>query len=366
MATLTKPDAVAMDSQKLEQVKRLFQRQIDEGLHPGAGLAVYRYGNLVLDIFGGIANTEPVNADTMFVLMSSTKPLTASCLYMLKERGKIAWDDLVSKHWPEFAQNGKETVTIRHILTHRGGFPQTPESLPWTDWPDWSKVTHAMEQATPIYTPGETLAYHPINYGWVLAEIVRRVDGRTFDKFLAEELAAPLGMTNTYVGLPAGLEDRVSPMHLMEDDADTSGYSGTFSRPEVLRSIVPGANGVATAGDLARFYAMMERKGSLDGATVIQPATAEEAVAFQVEGVDKTIGVFAQRSLGLALADERMGKSTGDPLKTFGHGGAGTSIGWADFDSGLAVGYITNGFRGTATNNARLAAMSQSIRDACI
>ena len=366
MATLTQPDAVAMDSQKLEQVKQLFQQQIDDGLHPGAGLAVYRYGNLVLDIYGGDGTSGPVTADTMFVLMSSTKPLTASCLYMLKERGKIAYDDLVSKHWPEFAQNGKETVTIMHILTHQGGFTETPKSLPPSDWPDWSKVTHAMEQAQTIYTPGETLAYHPINYGWVIAEIVRRVDGRTFDRFLAEELTGPLGMTNTYVGLPAGLEDRVSRMHLMEDDADTSGYSSTFSEPAVLRCIVPGANGVATAGDLARFYAMMERKGSLDGATVIQPATVEEAVEFQVEGVDKSIGVFAQRSLGLALADERMGKSTGDPLKTFGHGGAGTSIGWADFDSELAVGYITNGFRGSVTNNARLAAISQAVRDACI
>jgi len=107
----------------------------------------------------------------------------------------------------------------------------------------------------------------------------------------------------------------------------------------------------------------MEGKGSLDGATVIRSA---QAVEFQVEGVGKSTGVFAQRSLGLALADERMGKSTGDSLKTFGHGGAGTSIGWADFDSGLAVGYITNGFRGTVTNNARLAAVSQAVRDACI
>ena len=103
MATLTTPDAVAMDSQKLEQVKQLFHRQIEDGRHPGAGLAVYRYGSLVLDIHGGIADTEPVTAETMFVLMSSTKPLTAACLYMLKERGKIAWDDLVAKHWPEFA-----------------------------------------------------------------------------------------------------------------------------------------------------------------------------------------------------------------------------------------------------------------------
>jgi len=366
MATLTKPDAVAMDSQKLEQVKQLFHQQIEEGIHPGAGLAVYRYGNLVLDIFGGIGKDKPVNAETKFVLMSSTKPLAASCLYMLKERGKIAYDDLVSKHWPEFAQNGKETVTIRHILTHRGGFPETPATLPWTDWPDWGKVTQAMELAPTIYTPGETMAYHPINYGWVIAEIVRRVDGRTFDRFLAEELAAPLGMNNTYVGLPKGLEDNVSTMHLLEDDADASGYSATFSEPTVWGAIVPGANGLATAGDLARFYAMMERKGSLDGATIITPATTEEACEFQVEGVDKSIGVFAQRSLGLALDDVRMGKSVGALLKTFGHGGAGTSIGWADFDSGLAVGFITNGFRGADTNNARLAAVSQAVRDACI
>ena len=101
MATLTAPDSVAMDSKKLEQVKQLFHGQIDEGLHPGAGLAVYRYGNLVLDIHGGIANTEPVTGDTMFVLMSSTKPLTACCLYILKEKGKVGWDDLVSTHWPD-------------------------------------------------------------------------------------------------------------------------------------------------------------------------------------------------------------------------------------------------------------------------
>ena len=367
MATLTKPDAVAMDSQKLEQVKQLFKQQIDDGLHPGAGLAVYRYGNLVLDIFGGETDSgKPVTDETMFVLMSSTKPLTACCLYMLKERGQVSYSDLVSKHWPEFAQNGKETVTIGHILTHRGGFPQTPESLPPTDWPDWSKVVLAMEQAPAIYTPGETLAYHPSNYGWVLGEIVRRVDGRTFDRFIVEELAAPLGMGSTHVGLPQGLEHLVSPMHEMEDGADSTGWCAMHSQSSVLRSIAPGTNGVASAGDFARFYAMLERRGSLDGATVIKPETIEEGVAFQVEGVDKSTGTFAQRSLGLALGDERMGKSTGDPLKTFGHGGAGTSIGWADSDSGLAVGYITNGFRGSVTNNARLAAFSQAVRDACI
>ena len=192
----------------------------------------------------------------MFVLFSSAKPLAAACLYILKERGRLAWDDLVSKYWPEFSKNGKEGVTIRHILTHQGGFPETPKTLPWTDWSDWSKVIRAMEQATPEYTPGEVMAYHPIDYGWVIAELVRRLDGRTFDKFLADELAGPLGMNKTHVGLPSGMESRVSRIHLMEDDADPNGSASTFNEPEVLKSIVPGARGVASAGDLARFYAV--------------------------------------------------------------------------------------------------------------
>ena len=358
-----------MDRAKLGHVEELFRQQIEDGLHPGAGLAVYRYGNLVIAITGGIANEDtasPVSEETMFVLMSSTKPISAACLYILKDRGLLAWDDPVSKYWPEFGAHGKQGVTINHILTHRGGFPETPKTLPWSDWLDWGKVVRAMEDAVPTLIPGEVLAYHPINYGWVIGEIVRRIDGRPFDQFLAHELTGPLGMNNTYVGLPADMESRVAKMHLMEEDADANGYVPTFNLPVVHRSVVPGACGIASAGDLAKFYAMLERGGTLDGAHIIGPDTVNEATSLRIEGTDATLGLFARRSLGLALADERMGESKGDPTKTFGHGGAGTSIGWADSESGLAVGYITNGFRSSDTNNPRLAAISQAIRDACI
>jgi CubicO group peptidase (beta-lactamase class C family) len=111
---------------------------------------------------------------------------------------------------------------------------------------------------------------------------------------------------------------------------------------------------------------MMERKGALDGTRIFGEGTVREATSLRVEGVDASLGLFAQRSFGLALGDERMGKPSEDPINSFGHGGAGTSIGWADFDSGLAVGYITNGYRASETNNPRLAAISQAIRDACI
>jgi CubicO group peptidase (beta-lactamase class C family) len=110
---------------------------------------------------------------------------------------------------------------------------------------------------------------------------------------------------------------------------------------------------------------MMERGGALVGAHLFGPDTVKEVTALQVEGTDASLDQFSQRSLGFALADERMGASEGDATKTFGHGGAGTSVGWADSESGLAVGYITNGFRSRDPNNARIAAISQAIRDAC-
>ena len=368
MATLTTPDSVSMDRAKLGRVEDLFRQQIDDGLHPGAGLAVYRYGNLVLEICGGLANADtadPVSDETMFVLMSSTKPITAACLYILKDQGRLAWDDPVSKYWPEFGRHGKQGVTINHVLTHRGGFPETPATLPWSDWSDWGKVVRAMEEAVPTFTPGEVLANHPVNYGWVVGELVRRIDGRPFAQFLAQELTGPLGMGNTYFGLPEDMESRVSKIHLMEEDADPNGNGMRYNRPEVHRSIVPASCGIASAGDLARFYAMMERGGTLDGAHFFGPDTIKEVTNLQVEGTDATYDVFSQRSLGFALADERMGLSRGNPTNTFGHCGLGTSVGWADTDSGLAVGYITNGFRSRDSNDRRLAAISQAIRDAC-
>ena len=357
-------DSVKMDSRALRRVEELFREQIEKGLHPGAAMAVYRYGNPVLDLYGGIADTEtgrPVTQDTMFVLYSATKPLAATCLYILWERGRLGWDDLVSKHWPEFAQNGKEAVTIRHILTHQAGFPETPKELTWDKWGDWNAVVKAMEGATPVYVPGTTIAYLSINFGWLIAELVSRIDGRPFSQFLREEVTGPLGMKDTYVGLPASLEDRVCRIHAMED-ADRPELIENFNRPEVHQAVVPAANGTATARDVARFYTMMERGGSLDGVLVLKRETVSEVTKQQIEGDDLSIQQYVRRSLGMALGDARMAT---DDIRTFGHGGAGTSIAWADPVSGLAVAIIPNGFRANPTGNPRLIALSQAVRDAC-
>src|SRR5947207_2789918 len=207
---VVEPVAVGMDPGVLAEVERLFDEQIEHGQHPGAALAVYRHGRLVLSRTGGVADVEsgrPVGADTMFVLFSSTKPLASVAVLQQIDRGKAELDDPVAKHWPEFAQNGKGGVTIRHILTHRGGFPQTPPELTWEKWRDWDAVVRAMEGARPQFEPGTVSAYHALNHGWVCAELVRRIDGRDFPTYLRDEITGPLGMVDTYVGLPPGLEE---------------------------------------------------------------------------------------------------------------------------------------------------------------
>ena len=361
-------DTVQMDPGALQNVENLFNEQIEQGAHPGATLAVYRHGKQVLDLFGGVSDAQsgkPVSHYTMFVLYSATKPLAAACLHILWERGKLVWDDRVADHWPEFAQNRKDEITIRQILTHQSGFPDTPTELSWERWQDWDFVAQAMERVAPIYEPGKVIAYHPRNFGWVIGELVRRIDGRPIRQFLAEEITGPLRMQDTYVGLPASLEDRVSKIHAM-DDCDRPAMVSIYNRPQVHLAVHPAGGGIATARDLARFYAMMVGGGSLDGARIVNSQTVAEVTQLQAEGMDHTLERQVSRSLGLALGDGRMGSPEEVTIRSFGHAGAGTSIGWADPDTGLAMAYITNGFRAEQSNTQRLSSISQAVRDACL
>lgn len=357
---------VAMDPRGLSRVEELFHRQIEEGAHPGASLAVYRGGQPVLELYGGLADREsgrPVDEQSLFVLYSSTKPLTACCLYILWERGCFGWDDPVAAYWPGFAQNGKGAVTIRQVLTHQGGFPDTPSQLTWEFWSDWDAVVRAMEAIRPDYPPGKVIAYHPRNFGWVIGELVRRIDGRPIDQFLREEITGPLNLQDAYVGLPEALLGRVSRLYAMED-CDRPGQVTIYNRPEVHRSVQPAGGGIASAPALARFYAMLAAGGTLDGVTTLRAETIEEVTRPHLEGMDYTLERRVVRGLGMSLADPRSGEAL--DLRTFGHAGSGTSIGWANRDLELAAAYITNGFRAEATNTPRLAAISQAVVDACL
>jgi CubicO group peptidase (beta-lactamase class C family) len=226
-----------------------------------------------------------------------------------------------------------------------------------------------MENITPRWPAGEVSAYHAITHGWVCGELVRRIDGRSFPQFLRQEMTAPLGMHDTHVGLPPELEERVARLHAMADvDADGQGFVRTFNRPQVHQAIVPAACGIATARDMARFYAMLAAGGSLDGVRIFAPETVERATAVTIDRAhDYALGQTVRRGLGFNLGgvpgfSDRMGHTS--TSRVFGHGGAGTSICWADPDFALALVFIPNGFRGKNTLTERCQVLSDAVRQA--
>jgi len=254
------------------------------------------------------------------------------------------------------------------VLTHRGGFPQTPRELTWQRWQDWDAVVRAMEEATPQFAPGTVSAYHALNHGWVCAELVRRIDGRDFPTYLREEVTGPLGMMDTHVGLPPDQEGRVATLHAMEDvEEPGQGTVRTFNQPEVHQAVVPAGCGIATARDMARFYAGLAADGELDDARVIGRETLERALQLEIEDTDQALNSPIRRGLGFNLGGlpgpNRMGRTS--PGRTFGHGGAGTSICWGDTELGVGFAFTPNGFRGPATLIQRCEELSDAVRAAC-
>lgn len=364
------------DRNRLEQ---LFHSHLDVGLHHGAQLAVYQKGEHVLDLAGGEAHPDgrSLGTDDRMLLFSSTKPLTGACIHQLVETGALAYDDRVVEHWPEFAEEGtpKADVTIRHVLSHQGGFPYGPFDGAFDEWTDWDAVVNAMEDIELRFEPGTTAAYHAMNYGWVLGELVRQASGRTIDRYAREYVFEPLGMTETHIGLPGNIVDDVATLvGFTEFDRVRSPDSGfatdyeasarQFNREAFHRSPMPAANGVGTARDLARFYAAVANGGALDGTRLLDESIIDEATSVAVTvDEDATLGVPRRYALGFVRAGTAYDNyGTLSPEQTVGHTGLGSSVGWADPANDLAFAYITNGIRDSYEHRVRVNAMADAVR----
>ena len=218
----------------LDRASKVIESGIERGLHIGAQLYVSQGGKRVADLAFGLAREGvPMTPDTIMLWMSSTKPITAIATGQIWERGKIALDDPVSKYIPEFGAKGKESITVRHVLTHTGGFRLAVG--PWTNDP-WEQIVAQICDAEieQGWTIGKTSGYHIASGWYVLGEIVRRVcgGGRAYSQYLREEILEPLGMRDTWIGMPAdrwrGYGDRIAPMH----------FGASFKRPEPLCAVV--------------------------------------------------------------------------------------------------------------------------------
>jgi len=348
--------------------------QVLDGDAGGAAVCVYHRGSKVVDLWGGRRDPagEPWEDDTLAVSFSTTKGVTATALHMCVDRGLVDYDDPVSKHWPAFAQNGKEAITVRHLLCHEAGLYDVASLLQSSEQLlDWDAMVAALERARPAHEPGTANAYHAVTFGYLVGEVVRRVSGLTITEFVRTQIAEPLGLDGCYVGLPRSELRRVStlipppgedPMNLGRGEGATplaamaeslgieisldviAGALGAphtmhvMLDPESLLYPIPAANGCFTARSLARMYAALAAGGELDGVRLLSAETLARATEVQNTRPDKVIVFPLHWRLGYHLVFTSAGISE----RGFGHNGFGGSGAWADPDRGLAAALTLN------------------------
>jgi CubicO group peptidase (beta-lactamase class C family) len=359
-----------------DRLRGVFDRHLAVGLHHGAQLAVAVDGDLVVDFAGGQTGPdgEPTTSEQPHVLFSCTKPYAGVAVHQLAEAGDLSYDDPLVEHWPAFADEGSEKaeITVRQVLSHQAGIPFGEFDERPDLWGDWDAVVDAMEEIDPVFPPGERAAYHALNYGWLVGELVRRVSGQHVDAYLEQHVFDPLGMNDTTlaaaedVATLAGFEefDRCrDPGEGLGDPADAS--AAAFNDPNVHNAVIPAATGIGTARDMARFYACIANGGELDGTRILDEATVERALELQAETEDDgTLSRPARYAMGFwrgGHAADMFG--TLSPDRVFGHAGLGSVFGWGDPEERVGFAYVTNGIREESYEHAaRVNTMADAVR----
>ncbi len=350
---------------RYESVREAFAEGFRTRGEIGAAVAIAVDGELVVDLWAGYADPgrrRPWQRDTIAHVYSVSKGITALCAHRLIERGTLELDAPVARYWPEFAQSGKGAIPVRWLLSHRAGLPALRAPLPaWTLY-DWEAMCRALAAAEPCVPPGQ-LVYHPVTFGWLAGELVRRCDGRSLGRFLREEIAEPLG-ADVHIGLGPAEQKRAADITALEPPpelvASFSGAppgelplvalafvnpigNGNHNSPDHRRAEIPAINAHATAAGLARIYGALARGGELDGVRVLGADAIDRARSEQARAVDPLLAIPLRMGLGFWLSHaEAPGFAFGPNPGAFGHPGAGGSLGFADPDARVGFGYVTN------------------------
>ena len=346
-------------------VREAFEVNFAEHAEVGAAVAVTVDGEAVVDLWGGLATREPERAwerDTIVNVWSTTKGMTAICAHMLADRGLLDYDAPVAQYWPEFAQQGKESLPVRWLLSHQAGLVGVDAELGEGDAQHWETMTSALAATKPQWEPGTKNGYHMITFGWLVGEVVRRVSGASsLGSFFREEVAEPLGI-DFFIGTPASEDHRIaeiiSPRRNVLGGDPPEDPDSPFARELTQRSLIPasarvaghlnsrgwraaeipGANGHGNARALARVYGALARGGEIDGVRLMSAERVDIAREIQVDSADEILGMRTRRSLGFMHPVEEQGDRRGP--QAFGHNGAGGSSGWADPEHRIGFGYV--------------------------
>lgn len=341
---------------RFADVRAAFEANFAAGQELGARFALVQRGELVVDLWAGFADrqrTKPFDERTLTPVFSTTKAVAALLIARLVDAGKLDYAQPVADVWPQFAQAGKQAITVEQVMSHQEGLSGFPDEMEPSLWFDWDAVCAKLAAMAPLWPPGTASGYHPITFGYLAGEIFRRVDGRTMGTALREDLAGPFGL-DLWIGLPDAEHGRVADLQRPNglpnfgeiNTATKAAFLTPWSSPagrgqaEWRRIEIPSANGHATAPALARLIGALANDGWLDGETILSPALIAEASRERIHGQDLVLPFVM--SWGAGFMRNSAVKVWGPGEQTFGHSGWGGSCAFADPQTGLAGAYVMN------------------------
>jgi CubicO group peptidase (beta-lactamase class C family) len=364
-----KPEDLGIDSEKLEAVFARARRDVDDGTLPSAQVAIARRGKLAgmrtygSAVQGGVE--KPASDDTLYHFFSSTKAVVSAAVWLLFEEGQLRLDEKVADIIPEFGTNAKEAIDVETLMLHAGGFPLAPFAA--EKWTDRAALLRAFSEWRLNWPVDSRYEYHATSMHWVLSEVLERRGGLPWKEFIRERITGPMALDELYIGCPLDRQHRVADVCYMSPPVEPPGGWGEvtpeailrFNEPAVRAAGVPGGGGVASAAAMALFYQPLVNGGeTADGTRIMK----RETIAFgtkvrakphhidlMLKLIDPSLNVNTNRALGVVVAG-----GDGDAVyrgfgrtcspRAFGHGGAGGQIAWGDPETGISVGYATNGF----------------------
>ncbi len=377
-------------------VEAAFNRQL-ERTDGGAAVTIFHHGEPVVDLWGGVRTDEgdPWEADTLAMCFSTTKGVASAALHLQAEAGLVDYDERVATYWPEFAQNGKENITVRHVLSHSAGLHRLRSVIDSAHHMlDWDHMVDALAAEPPAYEPGTQCGYHALTYGWLVGEIVRRVTGRPLGEVITQGISAPLGLDGLYLGCPPEQRSRVAalaPMRILGPRVPKAihrirrgigdqfgkvlsltggpvntrrminalfprGMEDVMAGPEVMDAEIPAANGFFTARALATMYAVYAGGGALGDVRLFSPDRVRQIGEEQNNRRDLVLVMPMRWRLGYHRV---LGNYDQCP-NGFGHFGLGGSGAWVDPSRELAVAMVCNRGTGTPVGDVRLMRLSKA------
>jgi CubicO group peptidase (beta-lactamase class C family) len=364
------PRAVGVTADAVAKIWRSVERLYRSGIHPAMQLCVRRHGQVLIDRAIGHAagngpddprhgRKVPVTPATPFNIYSASKAITAMVIHLLDQRGRLHLNDPVCEYIPEFGCQGKDTITVQHVLTHRAGVPNLPpEVMRLEALDDDDELVRIMCTAVPTWRPGRRLAYHAITGGFILGEIVKRVTGKSIRTVLRQEILQPLGFRWTNYGVAPRDVSKVAvayftgppllpPLSTLLERAlgvPMERAIALSNDPRYLTAVVPAGNVVSTANELSRFYQLLLEGGTLDGVHIFEPRTIRRArQEHSYLEFDLTLVLPLRYGMGFMLGGNYLSLYGPDTPNAFGHLGFTNIISWADPDRQVAGTLMTSG-----------------------